>query len=84
MAIKVRLWRFFNTRPIPSVANRESLGHLAFSVDNVEAVLEKMISEGGSKLGEVVRKEYSSGTLTFTYALDPEGNIVEIQNWKSK
>lgn len=69
---------------LPSVANRVGLGHLAFAVDDVQAVLDKLIKNGGQKIGEVVNKDYGSGTLTFTYAADPEGNIIEIQNWKSK
>jgi len=70
-------------KPNP-VANREGFGHIAFSVDNVEAVLENMISSGGTKLGEVVRKDFGKGTLIFTYAKDPEGNIIELQTWEPK
>jgi catechol 2,3-dioxygenase-like lactoylglutathione lyase family enzyme len=66
------------------VANREGFGHIAFSVSNVEAILEKMISCGGTKLGEVVKTDFAQGTLIFTYARDPEGNIIELQTWKSK
>ena len=68
----------------PIAANREGFGHIAFKVDNVEAALEKMLTTGGSKLGEVVHKEFKSGTLTFTYAKDPEGNIIELQMWTPK
>jgi predicted enzyme related to lactoylglutathione lyase len=64
-------------------ANRKGFGHLAFEVDSVEETLKKMISFGGSKLGEVVVKDVEGvGTITFTYATDPEGNIIEIQSWK--
>ncbi|MBT6954748.1 MAG: VOC family protein [Candidatus Jacksonbacteria bacterium] len=66
------------------VANREGFGHIAFSVDNVEVGLKKMISAGGSKLGEIVKKDFGKGTLIFTYAKDPEGNIIELQTWKFK
>lgn len=66
------------------VANREGFGHIAFSVSNVEAILEKMISCGGTKLGEVVKTDFAQGTLIFTYARDPEGNIIELQTWRSK
>jgi predicted enzyme related to lactoylglutathione lyase len=70
-------------KPNP-VANREGFGHIAFSVDNVEIVLKKMISSGGTKLGEVVRNDSAKGTLIFTYARDPEGNIIELQTWEFK
>ena len=71
-------------RPQPVAANREGFGHIAFSVDDIESTLEKMVSNGGAKLGEIVHKEFKSGTLHFTYATDPEGNVVELQNWESK
>jgi hypothetical protein len=33
-------------------------------------------------LGEIVEKDYEGlGRLTAVYARDPEGNILEIQNW---
>lgn len=65
-----------------SRVNTQGYGHLAFHVDDVEEVLEKLMEMGGSKLGDVIKKEYDEiGTLTIVYARDPEGNIVEIQNW---
>lgn len=66
------------------VANREGFGHIAFSVGNVEAVLEKMLYHGGRKIGEVIRKDFKKGTLIFTYAADPEDNIIELQTWERK
>lgn len=69
----------------PSCANRIGLGHLAFSVDNVNETLVKLLANGGNKLGEVVVREIKGvGEITFTYATDPEGNILEIQSWKYK
>lgn len=62
-------------------ANRQGIRHLAFSVDNVEEVVNKAIDNGGKKLGEISEKEFSSGTLTFVYITDPEGNIIEVQKW---
>lgn len=70
-------------KPLPPAANRKGLGHLAFSVDDLKATLEKIISLGGSKLGEIVEKEVEGvGTIEFTYITDPEGNIVELQKWE--
>ena len=70
-------------KPTPA-PNREGIGHLAFHVDDVNEILKKIISHGGNKLSEVVSKEFKSGTLVFTYATDPEGNIIELQTWNSK
>ena len=71
-------------KALPAAANREGIGHLAFKVDDVEKTLNEMLENGGKKLGEVVSKEFKSGTLVFTYATDPEDNIIEIQSWISK
>ena len=67
----------------PARANQEGFGHIAFHVDNVEEILEKIISSGGRKIGEIINKDFPQGTLVFAYATDPEENIIEIQNWKS-
>ena len=64
------------------VANRAGFGHLAFGVDDVEVSLRAMIAAGGSAHGEVVRRQVEGvGELTFTYARDPEGNLIELQSW---
>lgn len=74
-----------NEKDLPqSFGNREGLRHLAFSVDNVEDVLGKVIQFGGSKIGEIVQKDFKTGTLIFTYVADPEGNIIELQKWNPK
>jgi predicted enzyme related to lactoylglutathione lyase len=63
-------------------ANRKGLGHLAFEVDDVAATLAQIEAHGGSALGEVTVREIEGvGTITFVYAADPEGNILEIQAW---
>jgi predicted enzyme related to lactoylglutathione lyase len=63
--------------------NNQGLGHLAFHADDVEEIVTKLIEHGGHLIGEVVKKEYPGiGLLTAAYTKDPEGNIIEIQNWK--
>lgn len=64
------------------VANREGFSHIAFLVTDVDEILKKMISHGATRLGEVVRKKLDYGTLIFTYARDPEGNLIELQSWE--
>jgi glyoxylase I family protein len=64
------------------VANRAGFGHLAFAVDDVAEALRELIAAGGSAHGEVVSTQVpGAGTLTFTYARDPEGNLLELQAW---
>lgn len=69
-------------KDLPPAANRKGFGHLAFQVENVRDTLQAILKHGGSELGEVVVRQISGvGEITFTYATDPEGNIVEIQSW---
>ena len=63
------------------VANRVGFGHVAFAVEDVESTLAEMVAAGGSRLGEVVVADTPAGRLTFVYARDPEGNVVELQRW---
>ena len=68
-------------RPVP-IANRKGLGHLAFAVDDVFQTLADVISAGGSAIGEVVTRQIpGAGMITFVYAADPEGNVLELQTW---
>jgi catechol 2,3-dioxygenase-like lactoylglutathione lyase family enzyme len=64
------------------VANRAGFGHIAFVVDDVEQSLRDVIDAGGSAHGTVESTQVDGvGRLTFTYARDPEGNLVELQSW---
>lgn len=72
-------------KPQPPSANRLGLGHLAFEVESVEATLQEVKRRGGGELGKVITQEIpGAGTITFTYVTDPEGNILEIQNWRKQ
>jgi predicted enzyme related to lactoylglutathione lyase len=63
--------------------NTPGFSHIAFAVDDVAATVQAVFHHGGSAVGELtVRDVPDAGLLTFQYVADPEGNIVEIQNWK--
>ncbi len=65
-----------------TIPNRKGFGHIAFEVDDVAEVLENLLVNGGSKQGEITGKMVEGvGYITLIYAKDPEGNIIEIQNW---
>lgn len=65
-----------------TATNRPGYGHIAFRVEDVEAALAEVISAGGEQVGELVSLPIAgAGTVTFVYATDPEGNIIELQNW---
>ena len=67
---------------LPAI-NKPGFAHIAFLVEDVRLFYHKLLENGGSQLGEVVEKEIEGvGLLTVIYARDPEGNIIEIQNWK--
>lgn len=67
--------------PLP---NRKGFGHLAFEVEDVNKVLEEVLVLGGKAYGAVATKSIPDlGTLTFVYAQDPEGNLIELQNWRT-
>lgn len=67
---------------IPAI-NDQGFAHIAFEVDVVEEVLKDLLEHGGGQLGEVSVKEYPNvGLLTLVYASDPEGNFIELMNWK--
>ena len=63
--------------------NSPGFSHIAFEVDDVAATAQAIFDRGGSAIGELtVREVPGVGLLTFQYVADPEGNIVEIQNWQ--
>ncbi len=64
------------------LANQLGLRHIAFLVDDVEAVRQRVLNFGGSDLGKITERDISGiGRLIFVYMKDPEGNIVEILKW---
>ncbi|KJS13284.1 MAG: glyoxalase [Peptococcaceae bacterium BRH_c8a] len=67
----------------PSAINNPGFAHIAFLVDDVQLHYNKILEHGGGALGELVEQEIEGvGVLTVAYMRDPEGNIVEILNWK--
>ena len=69
----------------PSVKpNTPGFTHIAFAVDDVPATAQAVFNQGGCAVGELtVRDVPGVGLLTFQYVADPEGNIIEVQNWKN-
>ncbi|MCG6186103.1 VOC family protein [Maribellus maritimus] len=66
------------------VINRAGFAHIAFHVEDVEDVLEKLVQNGGEKYGELIKTKIEGvGILNAVYTRDPEGNIVEIQHWEN-
>lgn len=69
----------------PVKPNTPGFTHIAFAVDDIPAAAQAVFAHGGSAVGELtVREVPGGGLLTFQYVADPEGNIIEIQNWKRR
>lgn len=79
----LEIFQYNKTNNTRKTINASGFSHIAFLVDDLENILYKFLQNGGSQLGEIVEKEIqNAGTITFVYTKDPEGNIIEIQNWK--
>lgn len=64
--------------------NHPGFAHIAFSVDNVEAARDAVIEAGGTTVGALTTVEIPrAGKITFIYLADPEGNIIEVQQWEA-
>ena len=64
------------------VVNEPGFGHIAFLVDDVAAALRAVRQAGGGSVGETTESRVPGvGQLTVVYATDPDGNIIELQNW---
>jgi hypothetical protein len=51
-------------------------------VEDVPAARERVLSGGGSPVGEVVTLQTADGRrVTWCYVSDPEGNLIELQAW---
>ncbi len=62
--------------------NTPGFSHIAFHVDDVAKKSKEILKRGGKPVGEIMVKTYEEiGVLTIQYFTDPEGNIIELQNW---
>jgi catechol 2,3-dioxygenase-like lactoylglutathione lyase family enzyme len=61
---------------------RAGWGHVAFQVPDVPAAVAALLEAGGARFGDVVTLTTADGRhVTWCYAADPDGNIVELQAW---
>jgi len=80
----LEIYTYRETLPTdPMQPNSSGIGHLAFEVEDVSSILQKLIKHGGSSQGVIISKQVSGvGKITFVYARDPDGNILELQSWE--
>jgi predicted enzyme related to lactoylglutathione lyase len=68
----------------PSPPNRTGLMHMAFAVADIRATLARLLESGGEPLGDISEADLEGvGRVEFMYGRDPEGNIVELQEYKT-
>ncbi len=79
----LEIFQYNATEKTKKTINASGFSHIAFSVNNLPNILQKLLDNGGSQLGEIVENKIAdTGTIIFVYTKDPEGNIIEIQHWK--
>ena len=62
--------------------DRAGWGHVAFQVPDVPGAVAAFLAAGGTRVGEVITSTTKTGArVTWCYAADPDGNIVELQAW---
>ena len=81
----IEIFRMSELRPgTRSVQDRAGLMHMAFAVDDIRQSRDRLLAAGGEMLGEIAAAEVEGlGPVEFMYARDPEGNIVELQEFKA-
>jgi catechol 2,3-dioxygenase-like lactoylglutathione lyase family enzyme len=75
------------TRPENSHANTLGLRHIAFRVENIGAMAEKLRAAGVTLFSEPVRVpagvvKFAAGDKTLLYFLDPDGVILELAEYR--
>ncbi|WP_050773056.1 VOC family protein [Roseobacter sp. SK209-2-6] len=59
--------------------NQTGLGHVAFSVEDLDQTLTAILAAGGSKQGEPVNLGSEKSPCLCVYMRDPEGNLIELE-----
>lgn len=79
----LEIFQYSKQPPRPTVAaNQPGFAHIAFHVDDVPAARSAVLEAGGRDLGKLHSMQVpGAGKITLIYMTDPEGNIVELQNW---
>jgi len=80
----LEIYQYENIEPQGAIPpNKRGFGHIAFEVESVEEVLITLQKNGGKAVGEITKREVKNvGEITFVYARDPEGNLIELQSWR--
>ncbi len=81
--IEIFSYDTLEAHPGPHVG-RAGWGHIAFQVLDVPAAVEAVLDGGGGRVGEIITTQTADDRrVTWCYATDPDGNIVELQAWSA-
>jgi catechol 2,3-dioxygenase-like lactoylglutathione lyase family enzyme len=70
---------------LPKPVHRPGFGHICFQVDGVVEARSAVLAAGGEAVGEVVTLSPAADlAVTWCYLRDPEGNVIELQQWISR
>ncbi|MEL6803310.1 MAG: VOC family protein [Bacteroidota bacterium] len=80
----LEIYQYDPVEPLEAILpNRRGFGHIAFEVEDVKSIAKSVEAYGGSLQGRITKRKVEGvGTITFVYARDPEGNLIELQSWK--
>ena len=79
----IEIFQFHKNDPAPPPSvMRAGFTHLAFVVPDVEAKRKEIQAWGGRDFSQLVTLDIpGEGKLTVIYVCDPEGNLIELQEW---
>jgi catechol 2,3-dioxygenase-like lactoylglutathione lyase family enzyme len=68
--------------PSPKTLHTPGFAHLAFEVADLAETVRQVLAHGGGTVGKLVTIDIAgAGRLSLVYMTDPEGNIIELQQW---
>lgn len=79
----IEIYQYDDVEPgPPAKVDRGGWAHVAFQVPDVAAALDAVLAAGGGRYGDIITTTTATGRqVTWVYATDPDGNIVELQAW---
>ena len=79
----LEIFQYHNAVERPaSAVNGPGFGHIALAVADVAEARDAVVAAGGGTVGDLVSVDIAgAGRLRFVYATDPEGNVIELQQW---
>jgi len=81
----LEIFEYNQTQDAPKAINRPGFAHIAFAVEDVAAARDAVLAAGGKDVGKLTEVDIpGAGTIVFAYMADPEGNVLEFQQWLSK